>query len=228
MSPGICANQELRKFVFLVKSLPSSLQDGKTVSRKIGYARVSTIGQTLDVQLQALQDYGCTKIFREKASGADAERIQLQKLLKGLSKGEIVVVTRIDRLARSTFDLFGIVKEITQKGAQFCSIAEPWADTMTSTGRLMLAVLDGLADVERDLIRTRTAEGRLRATRRGVKMGRPAMITQAQRHEIIRRRQNGETLKVIAQSYGISAGTVSRIVTGADSHRCRKQLTNED
>ena len=94
------------------------------MSRKIGYARVSTIGQTLDMQLQALQDYGCTKIFREKASGTDAERIQLQKLLKSLSKGETVVVTRIDRLARSTFGLFGIVKEITQKGAQFCSIAE--------------------------------------------------------------------------------------------------------
>lgn len=180
------------------------------------------------MQLQSLTDYGCTKIFREKASGADAERIQLQKLLKSLSKGETVVVTRIDRLARSTFDLFGIVKEITRKGAQFCSIAEPWADTTTSTGRLMLAVLGGLADVERDLIRTRTAEGHLRATRLGVKMGRPAVITQKQRHEIVRRRQNGETLKVIAQNYGISPGTVSRIVTGADNHRSRKHPTNEN
>lgn len=92
---------------------------------------MSTIGQTLDMQLQSLKDYGCTKIFREKASGADSERVQLQRLIKSLSKGETVVVTRIDRLARSTFDLFGIIKEITQKGAQFCSIAEPWADTAT-------------------------------------------------------------------------------------------------
>lgn len=99
---------------------------------------------------------------------------------------------------------------------------------MTSTGRLMLAVLGGLADVERDLIRTRTAEGRLRAARLGVKMGRPAVITQKQRHEIVHRRQNGETLTVIAQSYGISPGTVSRIVTGADSHRSRKQATNKN
>lgn len=196
------------------------------VSHKIGYARVSTIGQTLDMQLQSLKDYGCTKIFREKASGADSERVQLQRLIKSLSKGETVVVTRIDRLARSTFDLFGIIKEITQKGAQFCSIAEPWADTATSTGHLMLAVLGGLADVERDLIRTRTAEGRLSAIRLGVKMGRPAVVTQKQRHEIVHRRQNGETLKAIAQNYGISPGTVSRIVTGADSHRSRKQATN--
>lgn len=192
------------------------------MSRKIGYARVSTVGQTLDVQLQSLKDYGCEKIFQEKASGADVERIQLQKLLKSLSNGETVVVTRIDRLARSTFDLFAIVKEITQKGAQFCSIDEPWADTTTSTGRLMLAVLGGLADVERDLIRTRTAEGRVRAVRLGVKMGRPATITKSQRQEILYKRQNGETLKNIAQYYGISPGTVSRIVTGSDSHRSRK------
>jgi DNA invertase Pin-like site-specific DNA recombinase len=87
-----------------------------------------------------------------------------------------VIVTRIDRLARSTFDLFAIVKQIADAKAQFRSLAEPWADTGTSTGRLMLAVLGGLADVERDLIRTRTAEGRSRAQKRGQHMGRPPKI----------------------------------------------------
>ncbi|MGF1278000.1 recombinase family protein [Acetobacter pasteurianus] len=198
------------------------------MSRKVGYARVSTVGQTLDVQLQSLQNYGCAKIFREKASGADSERIQLQRLLRNLSDGETVVVTRIDRLARSTFDLFAIIKEITQRGAQFFSIAEPWADTTTSTGRLMLAVLGGLADVERDLIKTRTAEGRIRAARLGVKMGRPARITKLQQQEIKDLRQSGATLKALALRYGISTSTISRIATGTDSHRSRKHPKKEN
>jgi DNA invertase Pin-like site-specific DNA recombinase len=94
-------------------------------------------------------------------------------MLDRLSPGDVVTVTRIDRLARSTFDLFGIVKRIVDAKAQFRSLAEPWADTATSTGRLMLAVLGGLADVERDLIGTRTAEGRSRARAQGKPVGRP-------------------------------------------------------
>jgi DNA invertase Pin-like site-specific DNA recombinase len=111
-------------------------------------------------------------MFREVASGAKADRASLRRLLGKLVPGDVVTVTRIDRLARSTFDLFGIVKRIVDAKAQFRSFAEPWADTGTSTGRLMLAVLGGLADVERDLIRTRTAEGRSRAQKRGQRMGR--------------------------------------------------------
>jgi DNA invertase Pin-like site-specific DNA recombinase len=130
--------------------------------RRLGYARVSTYGQTLDAQAA-----GCARIYRETASGAKADRRELLRLLKALAAGDVVTVTRIDRLARSTFDLFAIVKQIVDVGGQFRSLAEPWADTATSTGRLMIAVLGGLADVERDLIRTRTAEGRSRAKGRG-------------------------------------------------------------
>ena len=97
-------------------------------------------------------------------------------MLGRLAPSEVVTVTRIDRLARSTFDLFGIVKRIVDAKAEFRSLAEPWADTGTSTGRLMLAVLGGLADVERDLIRTRTAEGRSRAKAQGKAMGRPPSL----------------------------------------------------
>lgn len=183
------------------------------MSNRVGYARVSTVGQTLDMQLQTLRSCGCSKIFREKASGADSKRNELKRLIRSISKGDTVVVTRIDRLARSTFDLFAIVKKITQKGAQFYSLAEPWADTATSTGRLMLAVLGGLADVERDLIRTRTAEGRARAQNAGVKMGRPTRITNSQRQEIIIRRLAGQSLKEIAADFGISLSTASRIAT---------------
>jgi DNA invertase Pin-like site-specific DNA recombinase len=142
--------------------------------RLIGYARVSTYGQTLDSQLEQLRAAGCSSrnIYREKVTGARADRRELNRMLGKLAPGDVVTVMRIDRLARSTFDLFAIVKRIADAKAQFRSLAEPWADTGTSTGRLMLAVLGGLADVERDLIRTRTAEGRSRAKARGQPMGR--------------------------------------------------------
>jgi DNA invertase Pin-like site-specific DNA recombinase len=110
-------------------------------------------------------------------TGAHSDRRELLKMLKALAPGDVVTVTRIDRLARSTFDLFGIVKRIVDAKAQFRSLAEPWADTGTSTGRLMLAILGGLADVERDLIRTRTAEGRSRAKAQGQQMGRPPALS---------------------------------------------------
>ena len=194
------------------------------MSKKVGYARVSTVGQTLDIQVKTLKEFDCVKIYREKASGADSERSQLKKLIASLGEGDIVVVTRIDRLARSTFDLFSIVKEITNKKAQFHSIAEPWTDTSTSTGRLMLAVLGGLADVERDLIRTRTSEGRVRAIQQGKQMGRPSRLTIAQKREIKVKRQNGITLKSLATTYGLSESAVSRIARSHDSLKPATEL----
>ena len=181
--------------------------------RLIGYARVSTYGQTLDSQLDQLRKAGCTSrnIYREKATGARPDRRELNRMLRRLASGDVVTVTRIDRLARSTFDLFAIVKRIVDAKAQFRSMAEPWADTGTSTGRLMLAVLGGLADVERDLIRTRTAEGRSRAKAQGKHMGRPPSLTPEQQKEAIRRRAHGETLDELARSYNVSRATISRL-----------------
>ena len=115
-------------------------------------------------------------------TGAHNDRRELLKMLNTIAPGDVVTVTRIDRLARSTFDLFAIVKEIVDAKAQFRSLAEPWADTGTSTGRLMIAVLGGLADVDRDLIRTRTAEGCSRAQKRGQHMGRPSPTPRRQKH----------------------------------------------
>ena len=180
-------------------------------SRRLGYARVSTYGQTLDAQLEQLRAAGCVKIFREKVTGARADRRELLKLLKAITPGDLVTVTRIDRLARSTFDLFAIVKQIVDAGGQFRSLAEPWADTATSTGRLMIAVLGGLADVERDLIRTRTAEGRSRAKARGQHMGRPPKLTPQQAAEARQRRAEGATLKELAKSYNVGPATISRL-----------------
>jgi DNA invertase Pin-like site-specific DNA recombinase len=180
-------------------------------NRHLGYARVSTYGQTLEAQLAQLKAQGCSKIYREKASGAQPDRRELLKLLKAIAPGDVVIATRIDRLARSTLGLFAIVKQIVDAGCQFQSLAEPWADTATSTGRLMLAVLGGLADVERDLIKTRTAEGRDRAKARGQHMGRPPKLTPQQQAEARRRRAEGATLAELAKSYNVGMATISRL-----------------
>ena len=185
--------------------------------RVIGYARISTYGQTLDAQLEQLRAAGCSsrKIYREKVTGARADRRALLKMLDRLGPGDVVTVTRIDRLALSTFDLFGIVKRIADAKAQFRSLAEPWADTGTRTGRLMLAVLGGLADAERDLIRTRTAEGRSRAKAQGKHMGRPPSLTSTQQQEATRRRAQGATLQELADSYDRSISTMRRATRAA-------------
>ncbi len=183
-------------------------------NRFIGYARVSTSGQTLDAQLDQLRAAGCSNrnIYREKVTGARADRRQLLRMLGRLAPGDVVTVTRIDRLARSTFDLFEIIKLIVDAKAQFRSLAEPWADTGTSTGRLMIAILGGLSDVERDLIRTRTAEGRSRAKAQGRHIGRPSKLTEAQKTEARRRRAEGATLSELARSYHVGKSTISRLM----------------
>jgi DNA invertase Pin-like site-specific DNA recombinase len=183
--------------------------------KRLGYARVSTVGQTVEAQLEQLGAAGCSRIYREKVSGAKVDRKELGKLLRLIAMGDQVVVTRIDRLARSTFELFAIVKKIVDAGGQFQSLAEPWADTSTSTGRLMIAVLGGLADVERDLIRTRTSEGRQRAQARGQHMGRPPKMTPAQRQEARRRRKDGESVADLARSYGVSPAAIYRTTVEA-------------
>ena len=136
-------------------------------------------------------------------------------MLDRIGAGDVVTVTRIDRLARSTFDLFGIVKRIVDAKAEFRSLVEPWADTGTSTGRLMLAVLGGLADVERDLIRTRTAEGRSRAKAQGKHIGRPPTLNPAQQKEASRLRAQGATLQELAKSYDAGISTIRRVTRSA-------------
>jgi DNA invertase Pin-like site-specific DNA recombinase len=163
--------------------------------------------------LTQLRAEGCARIYREKASGAQPTRRELLRMLKALTPGDVVTVRRIDRLARSTFDLFAIVKQIVDAGGQFRSLAEPWADTATSTGRLMIAILGGLADVERNLIRTRTAEGRSRAKATGQHMGRPPKLTPQQQKEARRRRAEGATLNELAKSYNVGRTTISRLAT---------------
>ena len=169
-------------------------------------------GQTLDSQLEQLRGRRLHRQDLPREGDRRAQRpARAAENLEGPRPGDMVTVTRIDRLARSTFDLFAIVKQIVDAEAQFRSLAEPWADTGTSTGLLMIAVLGGLADVERDLIRTRTAEGRSRAQKRGQRMGRKPKLTEAQQDEARRRRAEGATLAELARSYGVGKSTISRL-----------------
>ena len=176
---------------------------------KYGYARVSTGGQSAAAQVAALNAAGAGKVFREVAK---TNRIQLRKAITSLGAGDVLMVTRLDRLAHSTRDLLNTMAAITDRKAGFRSLSDAWADTTTSHGRLMLTVLGGLAEFERDLIRTRTSEGRERARARGVRMGRPPKLTPHQRREALRRRNRGtETLADIARSYNVSPATISRL-----------------
>jgi DNA invertase Pin-like site-specific DNA recombinase len=171
---------------------------------------VSTDGQSLTAQLAELKAAKCEKIFQEKISGARSDRKQLTRLMAVLANGDVLVVTRLDRLARSTRDLLNLLGTIAEKGAGFKSLRDTWADTTTAHG-LMLTVLDGLAEFERELIRTRTGEGRERANARGVILGRKPKLTSHQKREAITRREAGEVLTDIARSYNVSHSTISRL-----------------
>src|ERR1700682_3408994 len=175
------------------------------------YARVSTDGQSVDAQVRQLKAAGARKVWRETASGAKTDRAQLRRVLAQLDAGDVLMVTRLDRLARSTRDLLNTLATIDGKGAGFRSLGDAWADTTTPHGRLMLTVLGGLAEFERDLIRARTGEGRERAKARGVKLGRNPKLTEHQKREAIRRRDHdGEPVREIARSYNVSHSTISR------------------
>jgi DNA invertase Pin-like site-specific DNA recombinase len=177
----------------------------------VGYARVSTDGQTLDAQCAALTAAGAERVFAEKISGAVTDRKQLGKALTTLGQGDVLLVTRLDRLARSTRDLLNVLDAVAKAGAGFRSLSDQWADTTTAHGRLMLTILGGLAEFERSLILARTSEGRTRAKARGVKFGRKLALTLHQRSEALARRAAGESLVEIARSYDVSHSTISRL-----------------
>jgi DNA invertase Pin-like site-specific DNA recombinase len=177
----------------------------------IGYARVSTKEQDLSGQLTELQAAGCEKVYSEKASGARGDRVELRKLLGRLQAGDTLLVTRLDRLARSTRDLLNVLDTVKQAGAGFRSIKDSWADTTTAHGTLMLTILGGLAEFERSLIKARTGEGRERAKTKGVRFGRPPALSAHQAREARRRFDAGEAVMDIARTYGVDRATIYRL-----------------
>jgi DNA invertase Pin-like site-specific DNA recombinase len=167
------------------------------------------------IALRGRRFFGRAKVFREKVSGAKTDRPELAKAIGRLEPGDVLVVTRLDRLARSTRDLLNVLDEIGKRGAGFKSLKDTWADTTTAHGRLMLTVLGGLAEFERELIRARTGEGRTRAKACGVKFGRPRKMTAHQRQEAIQRLIAGETQADVARTYNVDAATISRLAAAS-------------
>ena len=175
-----------------------------------GYARVSTDDQLLDAQTDALEAAGAERIFADKISGSMRKRPELDRLLDHLRPGDVIVVTKYDRLARSLRDLLDIVETIKERGGVFRSLAED-IDTTTPAGRLTFHVFASIAQFERERIAERTREGLDAARKRGRVGGRPPALSQAQRAEVRRMRDDeGRRLTEIAQLFRVSVRTVRR------------------
>src|SRR4029450_10757774 len=183
-----------------------------------GYARVSTRDQDLAAQGAGLRNAGCVKTFKEKVSGAKTDRPELAKVIRRLEPGYLLVVTPLDRLARSTRDLLNVLAAVADRGAGFKSLKDAWCDTTTPHGRLPAAPLGGIAEFERELIRARTGEGRKRAKERGVRFGRPRKMTPHQRQEAMRRLAAGETQADRARTHNVDATTIGRLVGDRPFH----------
>jgi DNA invertase Pin-like site-specific DNA recombinase len=176
----------------------------------IGYARVSSTGQSLDAQVDALRESGCEKIYSEKVSGRTvADRPQLARALDQVRGGDTLVVTRLDRLARSVKDLHRILERLAEEGVAFRCLQQGDVDTATSTGKLTLAILGAVAEFENDIRRERQRDGIERAKERGVYRGRRPSIS---KDEIVALRQQGVGPAAIARKLNIARASVYRVL----------------
>jgi DNA invertase Pin-like site-specific DNA recombinase len=176
-----------------------------------GYARVSSKAQDHAAQVEVLKAAGCERIYSEKASSKSTDgRPEFKKLLKAIVPGDVVYVTKLDRLARSSRDLHNILHELQALSCGFVSLGEAWCDTTTDVGRLMLAIMGGIAEFERGLIRKRCEEGIERAKRKGTKFGRPSALDEGERRVVAERYAKGATIVELAQEYEVGAGTIWR------------------
>ncbi|WP_137136506.1 recombinase family protein [Rhizobium sp. FKY42] len=180
----------------------------------IGYARVSTDDQTLDQQRTALKAAGCQRIFEEKVSGAKRDRPQLAALFDQLRDGDVVTVTRLDRLARSTRNLLDIAEQLDAAKAGLRSLAEPWADTTSPAGRMVLTIFAGIAEFERSLIHDRTSSGRAAAKAKGVRFGRPPALSAEQIALARKLIDEGQTARNVAAMLKVHPATLYRCISG--------------
>lgn len=179
---------------------------------KIGYKRCSTQGQSLDRQTDILNEYGVDIIFQEKVTGTKRNRQELNKMLDTLQPNDIVIVTDLTRLSRSTKDLFEIVETINNKGAEIKSLKESWLDTTTPQGKLLFTIFAGLSQFERDLIADRTREGLVSARKRGKKLGRPKKFYDKKDVILGMYNSNDYSINDIMNAIGISKTSLYRLV----------------
>lgn len=183
----------------------------RDAAMKYGYARVSSDTQDYQAQIDALKAAGCERIFSEKASGKSTNgRPEFSKMMKALLPGDAVVVTKLDRLARSSRDLHNIIGELQERGCGFVSLGDNWCDTTSDVGRLVLAIMGGIAEFERELIRKRCQAGIDRAKRKGVQFGRKPVLDAPQKKRIAERYAAGETMAELAREYEVSEPTIWR------------------
>jgi len=176
---------------------------------RIGYARVSSTGQSLEVQLAKLSQVKCDRIYQEKRSGRTADRPEFQACMNYLREGDTLIITRLDRLARSVVHLAQLAKRFQQESIDLL-VVDQNIDTSTSTGRLMFNMLASIAEFENDLRTERQAEGIAKAKENGVKFGRPAKLTDAKREAIYSRRMAGATIGQLAKEFGLGEATIYR------------------
>ena len=190
---------------------------GRGAAMKIGYARVSTQDQKLDLQLKSLKTAGCQKIFQEKLSGFNRQRPEFQRMLDQIRPGDIIIVWKLDRLARSTRDLLNTMDTINEAGGKFQSISEPWANTTTHAGKMVMTVFAGIAEFERDLIRERTGAGRDAAKQRGVRFGRPKKLNTDQVQVASQLLAEGKRVRDIARTFNVHEATIYRLAATSPS-----------
>jgi DNA invertase Pin-like site-specific DNA recombinase len=183
-------------------------------SMRIGYARVSTKDQNLDLQLKALKKAGCQKIFRERLSGYTQQRPEFQRMLDQVRPSDTIIVWKLDRLARSTRDLLNTMEAIAEAGGKFQSLSEPWANTTTHAGKMIMTVFAGIAEFERDLIRERTGAGREAAKKRGVQFGRPRKLNPNQVQLALQLLSEGKAVRDIARTFDVHEATIYRLAMG--------------
>jgi DNA invertase Pin-like site-specific DNA recombinase len=182
---------------------------------RYGYARVSTSKQDTSNQVDALKAAGCERIFTEKASGKSTDgRPEFKRLMKALNPGDTVVVTRLDRLARSSRDLHNIIHDLGEADCNFVSLREAWCDTTTPAGKLMLTIMGGIGEFERELIQARCEEGIAKARANGKKFGRPSALDVGQKRKIADRYAAGETMAALAAEYEVGEATIFRALQG--------------
>jgi DNA invertase Pin-like site-specific DNA recombinase len=200
----------MRVYIFRI----SSFQNEVAMS-KIGYARVSSNGQDYEGQVEKLKAAGCDRVFSEKVSGKSQNgRYSLQKALQALQTGDTLIVVRLDRLARSIRDLLGIMDTIKAAGSHIRALDDPWLDTTTPHGELILTIMGGMHEFERKLIRARCEEGIKRAKVQGRVFGRKPALDHGQQRKIAERYAAGETMSELAEAYGVGVGTIHRAIHG--------------